>query len=111
QITSSNVLSSSSFLSGGGIYSLGTLNVNNSYFAHNELRSNSSADGAAIWASGNTHIDGSTIYSNTAPYGYGGGIYSQGTLSITNSTVSSNLAGKGGAGIQTYLGTTTLQTV
>jgi predicted outer membrane repeat protein len=116
-IANSQVLSNTAYLSGGGVYSLGSLTVTNSYFAYNHLPSNASAnDGGAIWAAGNTRIEGSTFFSNTAfsntaGHGYGGGIYNQGTFSMTNSTVSSNRAKSGGGGIQTYSGTTTLQNV
>lgn len=115
-INNSQVVSNTASLSGGGIYSLGTLTINGSYLAHNKLpdlskQNLSSGDGGAVWAIGTTTIDSSTFYSNTAPNGWGGGIYNQLNLNVTNSTISSNYVQKGGGGIQTYLGTTTLQNV
>lgn len=115
-INNSQVVSNTAGLSGGGIYSLGTLTIKGSYLAYNKLpdlskQSSSSGDGGGIWAIGNTTIDGTTVYSNTAPNGWGGGIYNQGNLNVTNTTISSNYVQKGGGGIQTYLGTTTLQNV
>ncbi len=115
-INNSQVVSNTASLSGGGIYSVGPLTLNGSYVAYNKLpdlshQNSASGDGGGVWAIGTATIDSTTIYSNTAPNGFGGGIYNQGTLNVTNSTVSTNRVQKGGAGIQTYLGTTTLNNV
>ena len=97
----------SSFESGGGIYSLGTLTLTNSTVSGNTTR----RLGGGIFSSGIATRGGmltltnSTVSGNTARHG--GGIHNHRTLTLKNSTVSGNTAGGGGGGISNA-GTLTL---
>ncbi|MGC2238939.1 MAG: BACON domain-containing carbohydrate-binding protein [Pyrinomonadaceae bacterium] len=74
-------VSSSSFVSGGGISNAGTLNLTDAIITGNSIN----------------QVNGSIGATDS-----GGGIYNTGTLSLTNSVVSSNIitgAGSGGGGI------------
>jgi len=93
-------------VSGGGSYSLGSLTVNSSTFAHNAAGADLGAvgDGGAIWASDSTYVSGTTFFSNTTAVGYGGGIYSQFGLSVEFSTLTDNTAVQDWGGIRNWTG-------
>ena len=80
---------------GGGIYSLGNLNVINSTVSNN---STGILGGGGIYASGNFTIDNSTVTVN-ATSAQGGGITTLGLTMITNSIISNNTATNEGGGI------------
>jgi predicted outer membrane repeat protein len=91
----------SSTAGGGGIYSQGTLILNNSTVTGNLARG---SQGGGIYNAGGTlTLTNSTVSSNqaTTSNGYGGGIYSTGgAVSLTGSTVSGNSSSAGyGGGI------------
>ncbi len=77
------------FISGGGIYNTGYLEVISSTIQENI----GGTGGGGINNYGTAIIHQSTIVSNSAPYdGLGGGIYNSGVLTLTNSTVKGNSA-------------------
>jgi fibronectin-binding autotransporter adhesin len=97
---------------GGGIYSEGTLRIQNgSTIGEPNLGNWANSLGGGIYASGTAVVDGSTVRSNTADQG-GGGIYSNGTLTVRESTIGGsgggNLATTYGGGIYNANGATTL---
>jgi len=82
--------------SGGGIYSMGILNI-----LRSTIRSNVARFGGGVAVSGPAAIRDSTFYSNGADYG--GGIYVTGPLTVVvNSTISLNYANTHGGGILSY---------
>jgi CSLREA domain-containing protein len=105
---------------GGGFYSTGILNINNSTLSGNYgstggglvnsgessivgcvIHSNDSqSSGGGIYNSGSMLIVNSSIVSNTAPYGFGGGIGNGSILTVTHSILVGNSA-YGGGGIST----------
>ncbi|MGI9240010.1 MAG: choice-of-anchor Q domain-containing protein, partial [Verrucomicrobiales bacterium] len=105
--------------SGGGIYSLGELEVVGSVIVENRADATTGSDfvadperggaGGGIYSEGSCHVIGSEISGNVAGEGlgtarlggqggHGGGIYCGGTLTVTTSLISRNRAGKGGRG-------------
>ena len=76
---------------GGGIHSLGPLEVRNSQIMRNEAWQ---AGGGLFVTSGQVTLSGSTIAFNTATprsnSGRGGGLFISGAVSITNTTISDN---------------------
>jgi predicted outer membrane repeat protein len=86
-------------IDGGGIYSTGTLTLEDVTLTGNTASTN----GGALFASGNTTITRSTLNSNEADYG--GGIYFDNSnvmgyeLSITNCTFSENIASLDGGAV------------
>jgi len=92
---------------GGGIYnSGGTLSITSSLISHNTLLASrqSGNSGGGIYNSGALTLTGSTIASNTASGGPGGGISNDlgGTLTLVNSTIVDNTsADDSGGGIST----------
>lgn len=90
----SRVLSNSADV-GGGIATVGALNLSSTYLAHNEARA---GDGGGIWTISSTVIAGSTFYSNTAN-GYGGAIYNESALSTAGTLLNANRAANGGGGL------------
>jgi predicted outer membrane repeat protein len=105
-----NLHDNSAGVSGGGLYSLGLLQINSSTFAHNTAGTDHGAvgDGGGVWASGLTVISGTTFFSNTAAVGYGGGLYSQSYLELRYSNVTDNWAAQWGGGVRNWSGTTNL---
>jgi CSLREA domain-containing protein len=90
--------------SGGGIRTLGTLQLTEATVANND----SGADGAGIHAgtTANVTITDSTISANTSGAS-GGGLFAEGgTVTIRNSTVSGNLADCSGGGLAFSTGAT-----
>ncbi|MEZ4519817.1 MAG: hypothetical protein R3C44_24310 [Chloroflexota bacterium] len=96
---------------GGGVYSLGTLTLNQSTVTNNRAKGNGSERGGGIAVrNGTATISGSTVSNNYALIA-GGGIYNHGTVVITDSVISGNTAKIGdGAGIYTYSGNTEIRT-
>lgn len=93
---------------GGGVFSLGTLEITNSIFSDNVA-----VWGGGIGNEGILEITNSLFSGNVASDGRGGGIYSnESVLTVTNSTLSGNSAPRfywgGGGGIATVLTTLTL---
>jgi IPT/TIG domain/Bacterial Ig-like domain (group 3) len=90
---------------GGGVYTLGTVNLTDVTIAGNSI-SGSNGDGGGIYNNdGTVTLIDSTVSGNAASGqagspplpGLGGGIYSLGgTVTVTDSTVSGNAAGQGG---------------
>ena len=80
---------------GGGIYSVGALNLTDSQFISNTARTGS---GGAIMTSRSMTLINSLVLSNTARSSLGGGIYnfSGGMATVQNSLVAGNLAAQGG---------------
>ncbi len=92
---------------GGGIYSAGTLTLNNSAVIVNTAAST----GGGIRNNGGTLALNNSTISGNAVDGDGGGIYHRGTLTLNSSTISGNAASYGG-GIYLEVGdsgTTTLE--
>jgi hypothetical protein len=77
---------------GGGIDNNADLIVTNSV-----ISGNGATFGGGVFSSGTLMINDSTITANSAAGGEGGGIYNLGTATITNSVVSNNMAASGGA--------------
>ncbi|MDH5679209.1 MAG: right-handed parallel beta-helix repeat-containing protein, partial [Nitrospinota bacterium] len=87
-------------ISGGGIYSNGSLNVTNSTISGNSTGSGLAGGmGGGIYSAATLNVTSSTISGNLASSGMGGGIYSVGALNVTNSTISGNTAGSFWGGI------------
>jgi hypothetical protein len=109
-LNNANLHDNSAGVSGGGLYSLGRLTVNNSTFAHNAAGTDHGAvgDGGGIWGAGFTEVNSSTFFSNTADIGYGGGIYNQGNLIVAGGLLQDNTAGLLGGGIRNWTGSTVL---
>jgi len=109
-LNSANVHDNSAGVSGGGVYSLGSLTVNNSTFAHNAAGTDGGlvGDGGGIWGNGLTEVSGSTFFSNTAAIGYGGALYNQHSLLVFFDALQDNLAGQWGGGIRNWTGAATL---
>lgn len=75
------------FISGGGIYNTGYLEVISSTIQENS----GGSGGGGINNQGIAWIQESTIISNSAPYdGLGGGIHNSGILTLTNSIIKGN---------------------
>jgi len=83
--------------SGGGIYSMGILNI-----LRSTIRSNVAQSGGGVFVDGPATIQDSIFYSNGA--GNGGGILVTAGLStvVVNSTISLNYANNNGGGILSY---------
>jgi hypothetical protein len=83
----------SGFNSGGGIYNLGSLTLNNS-----TVTGNHAFDAAGIVNASNATMimNGDTVSNNTASGAGGGGIANSGTLTIVNCTIAANQAVNGG---------------
>jgi predicted outer membrane repeat protein len=101
-VRDNEVMSNTTYLDGGGIYSDGTLIVTGSTFEGNSA----GGGGAGIAASGTLTVSDSTFTGNHA-YNLGGGIYSSGTAIITGSTFDGN-SGLLGGGIENAKGTMTI---
>ena len=84
---------------GGGIYSVGTLTINNSTISGNIAAD--AGGGIELSYPGTATINNSTITANNGTY-YGGAIENGGPtgLTINNSTISGNSASFGGGGIE-----------
>ncbi len=101
QITHTQILRNHAYLTGGGIYSEGTLDLQQSEVAYNQAEQGS---GGGIVARGVMTVTQSRIDHNQAVY-WGGGIYygsdgnSQHGLTLQQSEILSNTAGDDGGGI------------
>jgi CSLREA domain-containing protein len=84
---------------GGGIRSVGNVNITKSTIYANSAFG-STGGGGIDHASGTLNITGSTIAGNSKHNGTrnGGGIWTLGATSITNSTITDNFAAPGGVG-------------
>jgi hypothetical protein len=94
---------------GGGILTVGTLNLSNSTISGNVATEGGA--GLRIFSGATVAVSGCAITGNQAPgYGAGGGgIETQGALMLTNSTISGNAAVQGsGGGVSVEDGLTTL---
>ncbi|MGD1905888.1 MAG: filamentous hemagglutinin N-terminal domain-containing protein [Leptolyngbyaceae cyanobacterium] len=81
---------------GGGIYSQGTLILNGSAIANNQVTRN----GGGIYSNGEVTLINSALTNNRAS-GNGGGIFAnRGSLTLNNSSVTGNQAGRDGGGIR-----------
>ena len=83
------------FTTGGGISSVGTLNVTNCTFSGNSAGTSGGAISTGIFP---TMITNST-FSNNSAGAFGGGIFNNGPIVVTNSTFSKNSASSAGGGI------------
>src|SRR5262245_51468841 len=90
---------------GGGIWNVGTLTVRNSMISDNEA-----LGAGGIYNTGTLTIQNSTLSGNSGPAG-AGGIYNTGTLIVQNSTFSENGSTHFGGGIANVgnAGTLTIQ--
>ena len=80
--------------SGGAIYNIGSLTLNNIIFTSNSA----TMWGGAIWNDGTMTITNSSFTNNTATNN-GGGIYNTGVLTVTNSNFTNNKANTSGGAI------------
>ena len=93
-INNANIRDNSAAFGGGGIFSEGTLTVNNSAIYNNSANGVFGSSGGGISNAGTAIINQSTIANNSAnARGSGGGILNTGTLSVSNTTVSGNSSG------------------
>ncbi|MEQ1829467.1 MAG: DUF2341 domain-containing protein, partial [Pirellula sp.] len=98
-------LQSSTGQRGGGIYSDGSLTLQDVYFHGNT----STLSGGGLSLAGQTTMLNVTVSSNTASSGDGGGIaLRSGLLNVVNSTISGNTSSVSGGGLH-VLGNATLQ--
>ena len=95
-IVSSNTVTGTGTVLGGGINNRGTLTISNSTVMDNWVTSpDELAFGGGIYNSGSLVVIKSTVSGNTAsgfPTSWGGGIYNDATLQMTSSTLSGNVA-------------------
>ena len=92
------VIADSRALTGGGVYSVGDLNLLGSIIRGNEASNDVDmviSQGGGIFAEGSLHVEASTISHNTAEHG--GGIFTN-AVNIMDSTVSGNTASMSGGG-------------
>ena len=106
----SNVIGNSEIYSGGppggvfgvGIYSTGSLTLENSTVSENECYGGDGG-GGGIYSTGSLMLENSTVSENQCYSGPGGGIYNAGVALVANSVVSNNTGGYqpywGGGGI------------
>ena len=87
-----NAISARSDSSGGGIYGIGSTEINISDVT---IQDNTSKRGGGIYALGKLDISESTISGNTATSGNGGGIYATGATTMDNCIIAGNTAGGG----------------
>ena len=101
-LLASNVTTVTTFASGGGLYSLGSLMVTNSILSANLARYGGGLDseGAAL-------LNNATLSGNRATT-TGGGIINAGYTTVSNSTLNGNSADFSGGGIDNNAGTLTL---
>ena len=81
-------------LSGGGIWSAGTINLDRTTVAGNVATGNGSSDpgrGGGIIVEGSGTLTNATVSGNTAAAG--GGVYTSGPLTLQNATVAANTGG------------------
>ena len=85
---------------GGGVFSNGFVNVNNSTFADNVAMNAGSGEGGAIFNNGNLTVTGS-IFSGNSADGNGGAVdnSASGSVSVSNTTFSGNGAGSSGGAL------------
>ena len=89
---------------GGGIYSVGTLNLNNVNVTNNKAKNY--GGGISHRLNGALNITGGSITGNIASFMHGGGIYASVSLSITGVVIQNNTCGESGGGIYCYTGKT-----
>lgn len=89
---------------GGGIYSEGTLNLNNVNVTNNKAKNY--GGGISQRLNGALNITGGSITGNIASFMHGGGIYASVSLSITDVVIQNNTCGESGGGIFCYTGKT-----
>lgn len=93
KVTNSTVSNNTSRTSGGGIYNLGILSLDDVAIEHND----GGVTGGGIFNQAIVTITDSAVTDNVTSSA-GGGISSGGELTLTNSTVSANVAGHGAGG-------------
>jgi hypothetical protein len=96
-LSNSIVRNNESESTGGGIWSRGTLTVNNSIISDNSTGSGGSGGGGGggieNWSGGTVILNNSTVSGNIMRGDFSGsGIHNFGTLTLNNSTVSGNIA-------------------
>lgn len=91
-------------ITGGGIFSVGTVTSDYSTISGNQ---STSSGGGIHTPAGAVHLYGSTVSGNTSAAS-GGGVASQGALTATNSVIAGNDAGANGGGLYTVSGPLTL---
>ena len=87
-------------INGGGIYSQGTLTLNNSIIIGNTSGFNGGGGGGG----GISNVGTVTVNNSTISGNFGGGISNWGTVTLNNSTVNGNTASIEGGGIGDYNG-------
>lgn len=92
-LLASNVTTVTTFASGGGLYSLGSLTVTNSTLSNNLARY-----GGGMDSEGTALLTNTTLSGNRATTA-GGGMFNAGQTTVSNSTLSGNSANLSGGGI------------
>jgi hypothetical protein len=90
-LTQVSVLQNAAAANGGGVFNVGSLNVDHSIIAYNDAGN----AGGGLLASGTVMLDTSTISSNTAGVNGGGIMIDGGEVTLTSVTIAENVAVNG----------------